>query len=90
MVTGVVTRCIMADSCLQSLVMYGNTFEHNWNGSCQDEKCINIHIVNEHTYFSIFIMIPLLLMLMTVGHIQNICYLSMMNYANLKVNRFTF
>ena len=45
--------------------MRGNICKHNWNGFCSREKCINIHVVYDHTYFSILIMIPLLLMLMT-------------------------
>ena len=44
-------------------------FKHNWNGFCWREKYINKHIVYEHTYFNIFIMIPLLLLLMTKGKI---------------------
>ena len=36
--------------------MCGNKLKHNWNGFCLKEKYINIHIVYEHTYFSIFIM----------------------------------
>ena len=41
--------------------MCGNTFKHNCNGFCLREQDINILIVYEHTYFSIFITIPLLL-----------------------------
>ena len=37
--------------------MYGNRFEHNLNDLCQKEKCINMHRVYEHIYFSIFKMI---------------------------------
>ena len=35
--------------------MCGNKLKHDWNGFCLKEKYINIHIVYEHTYFSIFI-----------------------------------
>ena len=37
--------------------MCGNTFKHNWNDFYSKEKYINIHVVYEHTHFSIFIMI---------------------------------
>ena len=36
--------------------MCGNTLKLNWDGFCLKEKYINIHIVYEQTYFSIFIM----------------------------------
>ena len=39
------------------LVIGGNTFKHNWNGFCLREKYINMHILYEHRYFSISIMI---------------------------------
>ena len=38
--------------------MRDNMLKHNWNDFCWREKCINIHIVHEDTYFSIFVMIP--------------------------------
>ena len=64
-----VTHCFMAYPYFWSLVMRGNMFKHDWNNFCQREKYINIHIVYEHTYFFIFIMILLSLMLVTAGHI---------------------
>ena len=74
-----VTRCVMAYPCLQSLVMCGSRFKHNSNSFCQKEKSINKHIVYKLTYFSFFIMIPLLLMLMTTVNIQKMCCVSMNN-----------
>ena len=85
-----VTRCIMAYPCFQSLVMPGNMFKHNWNGFCQREKQINLHKVYEHTYFSTFIMIPLFLMLMTTGHIQNMCCVSMNNIQTTFLESISF
>ena len=81
-------RCIMTYKCLQSFVMSGNTFKHNWNDFFQREQYIS-----EHSYFSIFTMIALLLMVMAAGHIQNICCVCMNNnQTNLfeKVYHFTF
>ena len=57
--TRVVMDYSMAPPCLQSLVMCGSMFKHNWNDFCLREQYSNINIVYEHTYFSIFIMIPL-------------------------------
>ena len=74
-----VTRCVMAYPCLQSLVMCGDRFKHNWNTFCQKQKYISKHIVYELKYFSIFTMMPLLLMLMTTGNIQKMCCVSMNN-----------
>ena len=79
-----ITRCIMTYPCFESLVICGNTFKHNGNGFYQSEKYINIHIVYEYTYFSIFIMILLLVMLKTAGDYQNMFWVSMNNnYINL-------
>ena len=44
-----------------------NTFKYNWNSFCWKKKYINIHRVYEHIYYSNFIMIPLLVMLLTAG-----------------------
>ena len=56
------------------MVICGNTFKHNWNDNCWREKYMNMDIVYKYTYYSIFIMIPLLLMLMTAGNIQSMCW----------------
>ena len=45
----------------------------------------------KHAYFSIFMMIPLLLMLVTAGHMQNMCCVSMNNnQTNLFGNLYHF
>ena len=88
-----VASCILAYPYLQSLVMCGNMFKYNCNGLCQREKYINIHILYEHTCFSFFMIIPLLLMLMTARHIPNMWCVSMNNNkTNLfgEVYHFTF
>ena len=84
----------MVYPCLQSLVVCGNTFKRNWNGFCQKVKVYaNINIVYEHPYLNFFIMVPLLLMLTTARHVQNMCCVPIYNnQLNLfeKVYHFIF